>query len=154
MTTLSHPSIRLSIIAAMAAIALPASAGAKADASHSLGRWTVSDHDPVFSARGRPYRTIDISTCGRDTCGVSVDERGECGTPLFRIAARSDGNLRGQGRWGDGKKNLVLYANDDPADRVMELFLGDGWNFGERSGNMPKFQAAYRRTGETSCRSR
>ena len=145
---------------ATGAVAQNGSANGSATTSPYYGRWTVSNDRPVFTARGREYRTIDIAPCGNDFCGVSVADNGTCGPRLFRFLGRhanSDEWLRGHGRWGQGKKNVVIYSYDDdsePPVRTIELYLGDGYDFGERSSNMPKFHANYRRTGEARCTSR
>lgn len=164
---------RLSIgLAAAAGLALAsgmvmAEAPHTAAASHSAadprspyyGRWTVSGDKEVFSSRGKLYKTIDIAPCGRDFCGVSVAADGACGTTLFRFLARrtSDEMLRGHGVWGSARKNITLeyYVNDEvPGGRVIDLNLGDGHDFGERSDNIPKFTANYRPVSAARCTTR
>lgn len=149
----SHRAARLSILAALgAALASPVAAS-----NVYGGRWTVADDKPVFSSRGQFYRTIDIAPCGKDYCGISVGRNGACGPVLFRFFASSvaSGNgLTGHGRWGEQKKNIELYAYRDkaaPGARVLNLNLGDGHDFGERSGNMPKYSATYRPLGGARC---
>ena len=135
-------------------------AGPGATSSPYFGRWTVSEDRPVFTARGRLYRTIDVARCGRDFCGVSVADKGVCGAVLFRfLAAHANGTveLHGHGKWGEAQKNIVIYDSTDPdgaAGRSLDLYLGDGHDFGERSGNMPKFHATYRRSGSARCAAR
>lgn len=124
-----------------------------------FGRWTVNGEKERFSTRGQAYRTIDIAPCGRDFCGVSVAANGTCGPTLFRFFARNQRAemLRGHGVWGAQKKNVTLesYNNEDaPGGRVIDLNLGDGYDFGERSDNMPKFTAAYRPVGAVRCTAR
>lgn len=124
-----------------------------------FGRWTVSGEKERFSSRGQAYRTIDIAPCGRDFCGVSVGASGTCGPTLFRFLARNQRAemLRGHGTWGPQKKNVTLeaYDNEDaPGGRVIDLNLGDGYDFGERSDNMPKFTANYRPAGAVRCTAR
>jgi hypothetical protein len=155
MIALSHSLARLSIsaLAAFGALALPSAA--QAAVSPYYGRWTVSDDNPVFSARGRPYRTVDVAPCGKDFCGVSVGDNGQCGATLFRFLTRhaaGEDDLRGHGRWGNAKKNLLIYTYENEGARTLELYLGDGYDFGERSDNMPKFHANYRRASEATCR--
>ena len=159
MTVLSQPLTRLSILT-LAALALSGpvqGAPAPGKASPYYGRWTVDEERPVFTARGRLYKTIDVSPCGRDFCGVSVDDGGKCGAVLFRFLAKhADGSeeLHGHGKWGDAQKNIVIYDATDPEaqnNRRIELYLGDGHDFGERSGNMPKFHSTYRRLGGARC---
>ena len=121
-----------------------------------FGRWTVNGEKEVFSSRGRFYKTIDIAPCGRDFCGVSVTANGTCGPTLFRFLARNRRAemLRGHGVWGKARKNVTLeaYANEElPGGRVIDLNLGDGYDFGERSDNMPKFTASYRPAGAARC---
>ncbi|MES2096720.1 MAG: hypothetical protein V4459_08150 [Pseudomonadota bacterium] len=163
MKTLFQSLIGLSMLAAagLGAVALagPATAvGAPGDAATPLyyGRWVVNEERPVFTQRGRFYKTIDVAKCGGDFCGVSVDDKGKCGTVLFRFLGKNAAadSLRGHGKWGAETKNLVIYSDgggSDGSERNFDLYLGDGTNFGERSGNMPKFHAQYRRTGAAKC---
>lgn len=149
-------SIRL--LAAFAALAAPFAANAAPPVkSVYYGRWTVAEDRPAFSRRGALYRTIDVAPCGNDFCGISVGASGRCGPTLFRFfgfRAASEELLYGHGRWGEMKKNIQVGAWRDehaPGGRVMELYLGDGHDFGERSANMPKFHAAYRPAGAALC---
>lgn len=158
MTALFHRMTVLSIGLAGLALALPSQAAAPG--SPFFGRWKVSGEKPVFSSRGREYKTIDIAPCGKDFCGVSVSDKGTCGPTLFRfLMKRADGEteLRGHGKWGGGRKNVLiwLFDGDAPSDQgAMQLYLGDGYDFGERSENMPKFDARYRKSGVARCTAR
>ena len=163
MTALSQSLIRLSMpvqfALALMAISGPAQAGDRPGAaSPYYGRWTVDEERPVFTARGKLYKTIDVAPCGRDFCGVSVGDDGKCGTVLFRFLARSARleDLRGHAKWGDAQKNLVIYNGSDPASNsyAFDLYLGDGHDFGERSGSMPKYHSNYRRLGAARCSAR
>ena len=139
---------------AVGAFALTAPAATAKEASAYYGRWTVSEEKPVFTARGRLYKTIDVAPCGRDFCGVSVDDNGRCGATLFRFLGvhASVATLRGHGKWGDEQKNVVIYSYGGGADSDgFELYLGDGYNLGGRSANMPKFHAEYRKLGGARC---
>lgn len=147
-------------LAALGGVALTgvAHAGqARAAASDYYGRWTVSEDRPVFTARGRLYKTIDVVRCARGFCGVSVDDGGKCGGVMFRFAGPPTDNayaIRGRGKWGDTQKNLEIYASgtsEDGSGPNLEIFLGDGHNFGGRSASMPKFHAEYRRLGTARC---
>ena len=155
MFKLSHRLSSLSMLALLASSNAAAAAAAPAPAY--VGRWTVSDAKPVYSSRGILYKTFDIAPCGRDFCGVSVGQTGACGPLLFRFLAtsiRSGGSLIGHGRWGETRKNIELYQYAEqalPGGRMMGLSLGDGHDFGERSGNMPKFTARYRPLGAARC---
>ena len=94
-----------------------AAAGASSAKSPYYGRWTVDEEKPVFTARGRLYKTIDVAPCGKDFCGVSVNDcdcrtssrgdsamepipcvprRGERGTRRTMAYSRREGNRRGQ----------------------------------------------------------
>lgn len=152
---LTSLSIILPVAAGLAMLASAASAGTAANGYN--GRWTVSEDKPVFSARGLAYKTIDIAACGNDYCGVSVGAKGACGPVLFRFLAKSINGkeeLRGHGRWGDARKNIEMFAYADKeaqGGRYLYLNLGDGHDFGERSGNMPKFSAGYRPVGAAHC---
>lgn len=132
----------------------PAAADAPGSATPYYGRWTVDENRPTFTARGKAYKTIDISPCGKDFCGVSVDDKGKCGPVLFRFLAKNAAaeTLRGHGKWGDEKKNVVIYSYGEESG--FELYLGDGHSFGERSASMPKFHASYRKAGRARCSAR
>jgi hypothetical protein len=159
MSKLSHRKPRLSMLAAVAvAIAAIGSASAGAAPRNAyVGRWTVSDDKPAFSARGLLYRTIDIAPCGKDFCGVSVGKNGTCGPTLFRFLAKTVAKgqgLIGHGRWGNAVKNVEIWAafeKESRGGRYLSLNLGDGHDFGERSGNMPKFSADYSPAGQAHC---
>jgi hypothetical protein len=164
MTRLSHSTTRLSI-GLLAAAALAIISGATLTAAppasrpaHSapdprspyFGRWTVHEDKPVFSSRGKLYRTIDIAPCGRDFCGVSVDPAGKCGATLFRFLMQSSNktsDLRGHGLWGNQRKNLLLTM----IEGELGILLGDGYDFSERSGNGAKFDAGYSPAGAARC---
>ncbi|MDB5679555.1 hypothetical protein [Sphingomonas bacterium] len=160
MTVLSQSLMRLSIVplgVAMLALAGPATAGPAS--SLYYGRWTVSEDKPVFTPRGRLYKTIDVAPCGRDFCGVSVDDSGKCGPLLFRFLGKhaATEDLHGHGKWGDEQKNIVImsYGSTDTGENAgFELYLGDGASVGSRSGSMPKFHAGYRRLGNARCAAR
>jgi hypothetical protein len=123
------------------------------------GRWTVNEAKPVFTAKGRMYRTIDIAACGKDFCGVSVGANGQCGPVLFRFLmkhAGGDDSLHGHAKWGTQTKNVqidtfALDPKDWPGGREIDLYVGDGYDFGDRSDNMPKFHGEYKRIGTARC---
>lgn len=156
MVKLSHRIAALSMLVALT----PGGAMAAATAPAYAGRWTVSDDKPAYSSRGIFYRTIDVARCGNDYCGVSVGANGRCGPMLFRFLAtniRRGGALAGHGRWGNARKNVELWQFAEkavPGGKVMGINLGDGHDFGERSGNMPKFSAQYRPIGAARCMAR
>ena len=133
-----------------------------AGTSPYYGRWTVNEDKPVWTAKGRMYRTIDIAPCGRDFCGVSVGDKGQCGPVLFRFLAKhADGEseLHGHAKWGAATKNVQIStweqdAKDWPGGRQIDLYVGDGHDFGERSENMPKFHGEYKRIGNARCLAR
>ncbi len=159
MRSLSQSLTRLSMPAlAMLALAAPLHAAAAPGTAPVFGRWTVSEDRPVFTARGRVFKTIDIAPCGRDFCGVSVADNGKCGAVLFRFlgAHAREEELHGHANWGTVRKDLVIYRydGDTPGSSNFELYLGDGHDFGERSGNMPKFHSTYRRAGGARCTTR
>ncbi len=162
MKALSHSIAKLSMM--VFAIAGAAASAGAAVPSPYYGRWTVGEDHSAFTARGRQYKAIDIAPCGKDFCGVSLDENGRCGAVLFRFLTRhADGSetLYGHGRWGTAIKNIQIDTGEgeeapagQPAIRTMSLYLGDGHSFGDRSTNMPKFHAEYRRTGAAVCKAR
>ena len=158
MANLSHRVSRLSMIAcALFALAGAAPASAASGTSQYAGRWTVSDDTPVFSRRGLEYKTFDVAPCGGDVCGVSVGRRGVCGATLFRFKAKTvkrKDTLVGNGRWGGSAKNVEISAwsaEGNPGGRGLDLSLGEGHDFGSRSGSMPKFSASYRPVGAAHC---
>lgn len=159
MVKLSHRLTSLSILSAAAAVGLtPTGALSAVPQSLYSGRWTVSDDKPVFSSNGILYKTIDVVPCGHDHCGVSVGSGGACGPVLFRFTSKSirgGERLQGHGRWGNARKNIVIEAaaddNSAPGGRYLSIDLGDGYDFGERSGNMPKFSAGYHSLGVAHC---
>lgn len=173
MTPLFHPMSRLSIglcgavlfVAGMGTVSIP-SANAKADVkvagpsatSKYYGRWTVGDANAPFSVRGREYKTFDVAPCGKDFCGVSVNDKGQCGPVLFRFLSKSRNleTLKGHGKWGKAKKNVVMYTYDleDGGPKRMMLYLGDGYDLGGRSGNMPKYDAEYLWSNKARCTAR
>ncbi len=148
----------LSIGVATAAV----SASPAAPASPYYGRWTVSQKQPVITAKGRQYQTIDIAPCGKDFCGISVADKGLCGPVLFRFLTKhADGKseLRGHAKWGGAVKNIQINTwevdpKEYPGGRNFDLYVGDGYDFGERSENMPKFHGDYRRIGNARCTAR
>jgi hypothetical protein len=160
MTALFHRLTALSI--GLAALSLSAPVTAEAVSSPFWGRWKIASNGeaPKFSSRGIEYKTIDIAPCGKDFCGVSVRDNGQCGAVLFRfLMKRADGKeeLRGHGKWGKGRTNVLiwLFQGDTPSsDRQMQLYLGNGYDFGERSANMPKFDGYYRHSGAAKCKAR
>lgn len=157
MSILSHFQPRLSMMMLIGACtvslgAAELSAAAKASNSRYFGRWTVDEARPVFTAKGREYKTIDVAPCGKDFCGVSVAANGKCGPTLFRFLSKRSNQerLQGHGKWGNAKKNVVIFSYDG----TFELYLGDGYDFGDRSENMPKFHANYKSMGKARCQTR
>lgn len=158
MNSLFQSAAALSISLCVGAmISTPDTAVAASDASNGstyYGRWTVDDPEARFSTKGREYKTIDIAPCGKDFCGVSVGDSGTCGKPLFRFLSknRNAETLKGHGKWGTAKKNVVIYNwETDTRERQLLLFVGDGYDFGDRGGNMPQYEATYRRWGSATC---
>lgn len=160
MKSLSHSLAALSIAllgtSGIAAVAAPAAT------SPYYGRWTVNEAKPLFTAKGRIYKTIDIAPCGNDFCGVSVADNGQCGAVLFRFLAKhanAETTLHGRAKWGNGFKSVQiatweLDAAEWPGGRELDLYVGDGHDFGERSENMPKYHGEYKRTGAARCKAR
>jgi hypothetical protein len=146
--------VAAAVLAAAAPVAMPQGFVLPAN---PYGRWTVSEKHPVFTARGRLYKTIDVAPCGRGFCAVSVGDDGKCGVLLARFPKLTEQWLDGaytRGKWGNGKQDIYLYDNSDsekPNYRSIGVSLGDGVDFGSRSGNMPKFDATYRRLGNARC---
>ncbi len=85
---------------------------------------------------------------------------GACGPTLFRfLSSHRDGTtmLQGHGRWGNETTNIQINVYDGEtatAPKVIELYVGDGHDFGGRSENMPKFHGNYRRLGAARCQAR
>ena len=157
MKALFHPIAALSIAAALvSSIAVSAKIAAP---SPYFGRWTVSDPAERFTAKAKLYKTIDIAPCGKDFCGVSVGDKGQCGPTLFRFLIKNARAtiLHGHAKWGNGKKNIQIEtweSPETPGGRTMEMYIGDSYDFGGRSDSMPKYNAVYKRTGEARCKAR
>ena len=137
------------------AAALMGSTMAKAESSIYFGRWTNSEDKPVYSSKGKPYKTIDIAPCGADFCGVSVSDNGSCGDSLFRflmIHANTD-YLTGHGRWGSNKLKVILTTNvGDLSTKNLLIGLGDKtFDFEGREGSMPIYRAQYKNIGDAKC---
>lgn len=151
-------------LAALSILAAAGGATAAAPASSLYyGRWTVAEERPVFTPRGREYKTFDLAPCGNDFCAVSVGEGGRCGATLFRFfghraKAGADGYLQGHAKWGNARKNVVVYTQDEGEGpqtiRQLNLFIGDGYDFGERGGSMPKYHSYYKRVAAARCTAR
>lgn len=135
---------------------MSASCSAYAADSQFFGRWTVSDQKPVYTARGKQWKTFDVAPCGADFCGVAVDDKQNCGDTLFRfltIHANAD-ELTGHGRWGSDKKKLIIDYVKPTDGTPNTLYLGLGANdmdFSGREGSMPTFDANYKRVGDAVC---
>ena len=157
MTTLFHSIAVLSI----GGLAAPGAVAATAT-SPDYGRWTVNQDKPVFTAKGLPYKTIDVAPCGRDCCGVSVGAKGQCGPVLFRFLAKhadSESTLFGHAKWGTATKNVQIATwkvepGEWPGGHELDLYVGDGHDFGDRSENMPKFRSEYKQIGNAHCTAR
>ena len=55
------------------------------------------------------------------------------------------------------KKNVLIWLFDGEngnGHQRMQIYLGEGYDFGERSANMPKFDASYRHSGAAKCKAR
>lgn len=131
------------------------------------GRWQIHDarERQRLSARGRPYKTIDIAPCGNGLCGVSVNDNGSCGATLFRFQSRPqrvNDELRGQAVWGRGRTVLVIsyYDKNHPDDeyewegmeiRQISIDVGSRPDFESRSGSMPLFNGNYYGLGQARC---
>ena len=148
---------RSSIAVASLGLALTLGANwAMAETSHFFGRWTVSDDKPVYSSKGKIYKTFDVAPCGKDFCGVAVKDDNSCGQTLFRFLTIHAGNdeLTGHGMWGAQKKKLQVgyVLPSDGAKPYVYLGLGsDDMDFSGREGSTPTFQANYKNMGEAKC---
>lgn len=151
------PAAALGFLAVTAVAPAPAAAAGQ---SPYFGRWTVNDEEAKFSSKGIAYKTIDIAPCGTDFCGVSVNPNGTCGGVLFRFLGKhANGKtmLKGHARWGSAQKNVTIDSFEDatfPSGRGFDLNLGDGYNFNERDGNIPKYYGTYKRIGASRCTAR
>ena len=68
---------------------------------------------------------------------MSVGDDGKCGAVLFRFLgghARED-ELHGHGKWGEQRKNVAIYRyeGETAGSNSFDLYVGDGYDFGERS---------------------
>ena len=126
--------VALAGAAHLAAGSPSAASGAASGTSPYFGRWAVSEDRPVFTARGRLYKTIDVAPCGRDFCGVSVDDGDshaafarKYNLPFALLADRNGevagrhGSLRDFGFLKFAKRNTFLI---DPNGRIARVWLG------------------------------
>jgi hypothetical protein len=146
----------LSTIAGIVLAALGGTGAAQAADSHFFGRWTVSDEKPAYSAKGALYKTLDVAPCGADFCGVSVNDKGQCGETLFRFFMKriNEVELVGHGHWGEAKKKLMIdYSKTETGPANLYLGLGaDDMDLSGREGSIPTFDANYNRVGDAQCR--
>ena len=129
---------------------------AQAEQSHYFGRWTISDDKPAFSAKGKFYKTFDVAPCGKDFCGVSVDDQQNCGPTLFRFltAHANNDEIVGHGRWGDVKKKLIIDFVVPLKGEPDTLYIGLGsedMDLSAREGSVPTFDGNYKHVGEAVC---
>lgn len=149
-----HLTTNIAVAAAGLALALSATSAA-ASTEHFYGRWTVSDEKPAYSAKGKFYKTIDVAMCGKDFCGIAVDDNNKCGPTLFRFFTThaADEELTGHGLWGAAKKKLIM-GIATPADAPAYMYLGlgaDDMDLGGREGSDPIFDANYKTSGTATC---
>jgi hypothetical protein len=137
-------------------VALGGISVAQAADSHYFGRWTVSDDKPVFSSKGKLYKTFDVAPCGKDFCGVGVSDSGSCGETLFRFLTVHANNeeITGHGRWGKEKKKLTIgFVKSDGEPGYVYLGIGnDNMDLSAREGSMATFEANYKRLGDAVCK--
>ncbi len=148
-------SFHLIFAAGLIIAGLGGNGAAQAAESQFFGRWMVSDDKPVFTTKGKQWKTFDVAPCGADFCGVAVDDKESCGATLFRfltIHANND-ELVGHGRWGADKKKLIIdYTKPDTGPNTLYLGLGaNDMDFSGREGSMPTFDANYKRLGDAVC---
>ena len=145
----------LSLFCASVLTGLSGITAAQAAESHYFGRWTVSDEKPVYTAKGKRYKTFDVAPCGNDFCGISVGENDQCGETLFRfLTVHADmGEVVGHGLWGDAKKKLIIDYNkpDTGADSLYIGLGADDMDLSGREGSVPSFDANYKRVGKAVC---
>jgi hypothetical protein len=149
----------LSILLASFSLALTLNgSAARAENAAYFGRWTVSDDKPAYSAKGKLYKTVDIAPCGKDFCGVAVDDQNHCGDTLFRFLTIHVKNeqLIGHGVWGKTKKKIELdYATPVGEKPYVMIGLGaDDMDITGREGSMPTFQANYKNVGVAECKAK
>jgi len=116
------------------------------------GQWQSTDPETDFSARGKPYRTIDIAPCGSDAfCGVSVGTAGACGATLFRFYTKhlqdGDSRIQGHAAWGNRKEEAQTWFDSEN----FAIVLGHNADVTGRSGSVPIFSTQYHKIGEAKC---
>ena len=145
-------SMRILMLSGLALVASVVSDVQAAKPASYLGRWTLDEETPQLSVRGRPYQTVDIVTCGAGLCGISVTAKRSCGETLFRLANnKRESRFIGNGKWGNSKKNIVIYDEQSEGEKGIQIMLGDGYDLGSRSENMPKYDGDYKRIGAAKC---
>ncbi len=123
-----------------------------------LGRWTVDDATRKFTEHGNIYRTLDVVSCGKDVCGITVTDAGKCGGQLFRITpgvSTDYPGLQGRGKWGDGEDVLSIFqtrvADGKANSRAITINIGQRGNPMSRVASMPMFRASYTAAGKAMC---
>jgi len=148
---MNRTALHLTLIAA----AFGGSTAAMADTSPFFGRWINSEDKPHYSSKGILYKTVDIAPCGKDFCGVSVDEKGGCGETLFRFLTihANEQILQGHGKWGSTKLKVQIEQSKDEKDQnTLLIGLGDNkFDFESREGSTPIYSGTYKSIGTAKC---
>jgi hypothetical protein len=122
-----------------------------------FGRWTLKDDKTALSAKGNLYKTIDIVSCSKDFCGVSVDDKNLCGQTLFHVPIIDVKNgllLEGLGKWGtlEKKIEIQIFIHQTYNKPDILLALGeDDMSLARRVSSIPIFVADYKKTGQATC---
>jgi hypothetical protein len=117
-----------------------------------FGHWTMSSQlggspEPL-SRKGSLYKNIDIAPCGRDICGVSVNDNGECGPLLFRFLATHAYKrlFKLHSLWGTHNEKAYLgyhggneTKNNSPIEITLDI--GKDADPNGREGGMPMFSS-------------
>ena len=145
----------LTLLAGLVLVGLCGTTAARAADSQYFGRWTVSDDKPVYTAKGRHWKTFDVARCGADFCGVAVDDKQNCGETLFRFLTIHAGNdeLVGHGLWGSEKKKLMIdFIKTEGSPDSLYLGVGNSdMDLSAREGSMAIFEANYKRLSGATC---
>jgi hypothetical protein len=148
-----YPAFSPAALAVFGAIITSGALAAAPSQTYPLyGQWQSTDPASNFSARGMPYRTIDIAPCGSgDFCGVSVGATGACGATLFRFYIKhlqdGDSRIQGHAAWGNRNEEAQTWFDSDN----FAIVLGHNADVTGRSGSIPIFNTQYHKTGEAKC---
>lgn len=142
-------------VALLTVALMTGTAFAKSGAELLTGRWALAQGSQTSAEQQKPYKTIDIQPCGDGLCGVSVNDKGDCGETLFRDLTLHEGPLGtfadGSGPWGKDILDLRIVYLDETAQIGVFLssFTPGANDEGTRS---VEYHETYQHIAEAACK--